>query len=265
MSQGQDQPQSQHPTRKLGCVRSDDHKLRAAPWMEHYLVASALPPLPSYVDWSRKLTQPLGMMCNDRLGCCVVSAMGHGVQHYTAAQGAEVTPPDSEIEQTYLTATGGIDEGMQISDGMDIMLRTGLSGHKGMSKLLISPQNDRALRYAIYLFGGVYFGLSLTHESLQNQTGVWDIPESVRWRDRNFYRPDENDGHCVYCPSYRANGTFDIKSWAMNFNMTPRYKGACVNEAWVLLPADWNDGDGIAPNAIDWKTLVRDFPALAAA
>jgi len=254
---------SDHPARKLGCKRSDPHKLQALPWFDHYLVASALPPLPQYVDWSVKLTQPLGMMCNDRLGCCVISAQGHAIQHFTAAQGNEVTPPDSEIEAMYLGATGGVDEGMQISDGVELMIKTGLSGHKYLAELALSPHNIKALKYGVYMYGGIFFGVSLTEESLHNTAGVWDIPQWVRPRQRGMYQPDPDLGHCVYCYGFDAQGNMLIDSWGMKFKVTPRYLGACMNEARIVIPADWNDADQKAPNALDWKTLVADFPAIA--
>ena len=46
--------------------------------MARYL-ASGLPPAPPAVDYTRGITD-FGMMLNDRLGCCTIAAVGHGVQ-----------------------------------------------------------------------------------------------------------------------------------------------------------------------------------------
>jgi hypothetical protein len=46
--------------------------------------------------------QDWGMMLNDRLGCCTISAVGHAVQTWTAnALGRELTVPDSSILEYY--------------------------------------------------------------------------------------------------------------------------------------------------------------------
>jgi hypothetical protein len=89
-------------TMKLGKrpQRHDDRTLKLARYLTGARQARPLQP-PASVDYTHDM-KDWGMMLNDRLGCCTISAVGHAVQTWTAnALGRELTVPDSTILEYY--------------------------------------------------------------------------------------------------------------------------------------------------------------------
>jgi hypothetical protein len=89
-------------TMKLG-KRPQRHDVRTLKLARYLTGAGQAQPLqpPASVDYTHGM-QDWGMMLNDRLGCCTISAVGHAVQTWTAnALGRELTVPDSSILEYY--------------------------------------------------------------------------------------------------------------------------------------------------------------------
>ena len=89
-------------TMKLG-KRPQRHDVRTLKLARYLTGAGQAQPLqpPASVDYTHGM-QDWGMMLNDRLGCCTISAVGHAVQTWTAnALGRELTVPDSTILEYY--------------------------------------------------------------------------------------------------------------------------------------------------------------------
>jgi hypothetical protein len=264
------------PTRKCGRQQSDPAKLRSALPMEHFLIAANIPPLPAAINWGSKVARPMGPMLNNQLGDCVIAAQGHAIQCATANASQEFTPPDSDVLAGYMAVTGAEgaafdpqtganDNGCQLSDGIDYMIRTGMSGHKYLAKLALNAQNFRSIQYGIYLFGFVFLGVDLTPATLKS-IDTWDIPASIPyWRRHLMHEntPDPNLGHAVPAWGYGADGSLEIASWGGDFRATPRWQQACIKEVWVAVPVDWANTAGMAPNMFDMKTLESYLPGIA--
>lgn len=263
--------------RMLGCKKSDPRKIRRAASMEHYLVAANLPRLPQATNWRSRLNAAtLGAMLNDQWGCCVVSAQGHSIQAYTACASQEVTVPDSSILNGYIAMTGEEgaafnpgppavnDNGVQLSDGIDYMINTGIDGHMFLAKLSINPRNFTSIQYGLALFGIVQIGVSLTPQTLQS-TDTWDIPAHIPFFHRHEYTPNPSLGHAIAVVDYNADGSLVVISWGQFFTVTPAWQAACIDEAWVPLSPDWANTAGMAPNMLDWETLKADYPSIALA
>ena len=57
----------------------------------------ALPKAPAVVDWTTKVPN-YGMLCNDRLGCCVIAGMMHLAMQQRAFAGLPVVvPSDADV------------------------------------------------------------------------------------------------------------------------------------------------------------------------
>jgi hypothetical protein len=181
--------------------------------LARYMTA-ALPAPPSSVDWSHGITD-FGMMCNDRLGCCTIGAVGHAVQTWTVnALGRETTVPDSTILEYYekwdgynpadpSTDQGGVEldvlndwrqqefSGVSLDAYVAVELGTRDSG-QGASE----PEAPLPIAQAIWLFGGAYIGIELPIRAQKQD--VWDVPANPGPEDE----PGSWGGHAVYLVGY---------------------------------------------------------------
>lgn len=251
--------------RKLGknAPKRDPRRLM----MVKYL--PVLPPIPSAVDWTGKVAQPIGMMLNDRQGCCTCSAVGHGIQIVTAANGAELTIPDPAVENIYVTvtgeegaafdpATGANDNGAAITDVLDIWRNAGVAGHKLGAYVDVEPSNLDHVKAAIALFGVVDIGLALP-VSAQSQA-VWDLTDPTMQGDA---APNSWGGHSVIIAAYdSAKKLITCATWGQWLQMTEAFFLAYCDEAHALLSDDWVSGAKSAPSGFDMAALQADLAAL---
>ena len=61
---------------------------------------------PDAVDWTKRASDDFGQMLNDQLGDCTCAAIAHIIQCWTAANGKEITLPDSAVLALYKAACG---------------------------------------------------------------------------------------------------------------------------------------------------------------
>jgi hypothetical protein len=266
------------------------HDLRATPTLGLFLKAATLPPLPaSGSNWFNAMKWPTGPMLNLQIGLCTIAAMGHLVQLATANTGAEFTPPDSDILAGYETVTAlegqaynpnaplnaqgenPTDTGCALIDVVKYFVANGLSGHKFAGYLAVNPKNQLETAYAIYLFGNVIDGVNLTSNALNNvqggtpaAPGVWDIPEPrglFHRRQQPQYIPDPTKGHAILAGAQDAQGNVLYDSWGDCFLATPAWQAGCVEERYVLIPADW-EANTVAPNGLDVTALNSYLAAL---
>jgi hypothetical protein len=275
-------------TRHLGRKKADPRKARASLSMELALVSANLPPLPSSTDWRSKLSGPLGPMLNDQEGCCTASAQGHTWQLLSATAGpVEITVPDLAVQTAYVgvtTAEGAAanphypgfnpsailvngenptDTGCQLGDMIDWVIANGLGGYDfAGAKLSLNPKNFASFQYALWLFGNLQLGVSLTPEALQNTSGVWDIPAHPGFFKRKQYIPDPELGHAVAAFDFNADGSLILGSWGGEYLATPSWLSGCVDEALVILPKNWKTSGNLAPNMIDNNLLASYYPAI---
>ncbi len=238
-------------------ARIDRRTLR----LEQYLNPAQLPPLPDECSWADKI--PAGgwpMMANDQLGDCTCAAAGHMIEAWTANTGQPFTPADADIVAAYSAVsgynpqTGANDDGAVELDVLNYWRQHGIAGHPIAAYVAIDPRNVDHVRAAIYLFGGIYIGLSLPL-SAQNQR-VWSVPFFGAWGHGS---PGSWGGHAVPNLAYDANGMTCV-TWGALMRMTWAFFHTYCDEAYAVLSADWiNQQAGKSPAGFDLATLEADL------
>lgn len=146
------------PVGKLGCLPgSIPVGLRELP----YYAAGPLPKAPPYVtapafgDW--------GMLANDTLGDCGVAGLEHGFEaDATIVADRETFPTADQASAYYLTYTGGQDSGVVLSSYLAHVRSAGYYGHTVDSYAPVAVHDIPTLHTAIYLYGFVYTGITVT-------------------------------------------------------------------------------------------------------
>lgn len=255
------------PIYKLGCQprKIDPRTLRFA----RYLSATTPPPPPS-VNWGAKLGA-IGMMLNDRMGCCTIASLGHAKQVMTAANGNEVTVADAAILDGYVTITGAEgaaynpstgqnDNGANELDVLNHYRQQGFFGEKLDAYAAVTQTSQREVMDSIHLMGGCYLGVALPI-AWQN-AAVWDVPQQISIFSRREWQPGSWGGHAVYSHAYDAAGV-EVTTWGGKMKMTWRAFFTYVQEAYALYKrSDWLNANRTAPNGFDDTALMSDVTAL---
>jgi len=256
-----------HSIRKLGKrpYRHDPRNLQFA----KYLIPDKLPTPQPHTDWSQKVSSPIGMHLNDRIGDCVCAAVANAIELITANTGKQVSVPDSQVLKMYEVIGGYIpgqpstDNGALISDGLNYWHNTGVKDSTGVTHKLgaylqIDPSNVAHRELAIELFGWVNLGVMLP-VTAQGQDGLWQCADDLTSSDG---APGSWGGHSViqndYSPTGRGVMTWNVKLWGMSGNFDRDY----IDEAWTGISDDWVENIGLAPSGFDMPQLIGDLAAL---
>lgn len=202
-----------------------------------------------------------GVLKNDVLGCCVVSAIGHMLMLETAHTGTVVVPSLDEVIQFYSAisgydpATGANDNGAAITDGLERWRTVGLSGHKILAWAQVDYQNFYHVKQAIWLFGGLNIGIRVPQSAMDQFSAgqFWDVVP--------------NDGgivglHSIPNFGYGSQGTNCI-TWGQRQGMTWPWFSAYVEEAYVIISSDWlNQATQLTPSGFDIAALRNDLLSL---
>jgi hypothetical protein len=222
-----------------------------------------LPNAPAKVDFSDKV-KTWGMMLNDKLGCCTISAAGHEIQQWTANAGTQQTPPDSSILSAYEAVSGyrpgqpDTDSGANMLDVLKYWRKNGIAGHKIGAFAALDPTNLDHIRTAVWLFGSAYLGIALP-TSAQKQD-VWDVPAGGATGDG---KPGSWGGHAVEIAGFSPEGVF-VVTWGAVKLMTWNFFKTYVEEAYAIISQDFL-ADGKTPNnGLDMATLKADLKAVTA-
>jgi len=255
--------QTSIPSRKLGKLppRHDRRTLHFANY-----VRDQLPQPPASCAWSGKVAS-WPMMLNDRLGDCAIAGPGHQIEAWTANAGAEFTPTDDQILAAYSAvsgydpATGAGDNGCVELDVLNYWRANGIAGHKIGAFVALEPRNHQQVQEGLWLFGGVYIGLSLPL-SAQNQQ-VWSAPVAP-WLAHMLpqYQPGSWGGHAVYVVDYDQRGLTCV-TWGALQRMTWSFLDTYCDEAWGIVSQDWIEQSGQAPSGFDLAALTADLAELA--
>jgi hypothetical protein len=226
-------------------VKQDSRNLK----LTRYLIPAELPPIPPSMDWGRQ-GQTWPMMLNDELGCCTWATAGHMVQTWTANAGAEVIIPDSTIRAGYLKMSPG-DVGCYELDVLNHWRKEGIGGHKITAFVGLDEANVDHIKAAVYLFGGVYIGLSLPLTAQEQVGKVWQV---VKGPGSN---PGSWGGHAVNIVGYMPDGLICI-TWGAEQVMTWKFWKKYTDESYGIISPDFFKS-GKSPNGFDRNTLIYDL------
>lgn len=232
----------------------DGRALRLADYLDPQLTA------PATCDNTKGVTD-WGMLANDRLGCCTISAVAHLIQTWRLSlDGRLLVVPDEDVVEYYERWDGYVDGDPVTDQGgaeLDVLKKWRSStftisgvGHNLKAFVNPAPKNRGHLKLGIYLFGAIYLGLALPM-SAQSQK-VWDVDTS--WA--GF--PGTWGGHAVSVAAYDEKEVL-IQTWGQNQRATWEFIDTYCDEAHILMSdTDW----GNMPEGIDYVNLQNDLNLL---
>lgn len=213
--------------------------------------------IPLSCNWYSKI-ENIGMMLNDNIGDCTCATMGHMIQSWTVNDGVQINIPDYEILEVYknisgYTGTPDTDNGAIVLDALKYWKKFGVGNRKIGAYVEVDTKNIDEIKAAIWLFGGVYYGIALPN-SIENQN-IWDTP----WYGPYFSgRKGTLGGHALSAHGYSTDIISNI-TWGKIQQMTNRFAITYADEAYAILSDDWLGIDNKAPNLFDGETLLNDL------
>lgn len=238
---------------KLGRVQSreDARTLR----LSSYLAERAYQAPPFARDWTKPVTYRL----NDRLGCCTISALAHGVDIAAQHHGDPITITDADVERLYRKVSGydgtpSTDRGAQMIDALIAAKKEGwIDGF-----VRVNLDDIIEVIAAINLFEFVYVGARLPRRILSQGT-TWTLPPlAERTADD---RPDSLGGHAWIWTGFDRTWLKGLP-WITEVYQSYAHASLYVDEGWATIPRGWVRGDRPAPNGFDLAKLVDDLRAI---
>jgi hypothetical protein len=234
--------------------------------MKNYLLRS-LPDPPATMDETPLAMPSLSrMFLNDQLGDCIIAALyGHqrGVWSANASNGkAIVLPTDDDIQKTYSRLFGYVpgdpttDTGGIIQDALNDLINSKIiDGY-----VSVNAHDQIELKTAIWLFGGVTFGMGLPDEWTHDLSNLkWTVAGDS----------DPANGHCFICPGKYDDTTVGTSTWgqigSMDYDSCAKYATKSNGgECWAILSPDWiSKTTQKAPIGIDRSQLAADLDAIS--
>ena len=235
-------------------VRHDARTLKLAKYLPQ------LPTPPPVCDWGAKVSV-WGMCCNDRLGCCTVSAIDHMLTGWIKNDtGVEFAVTDAQTVLAYSAITGynpktgANDNGAVELDVLNYWRNKGIAGKKILAYVKLAENNADHLKISCFLFGGVYIGVSLPL-SAQGQK-LWDVVD-----DPIRSQPGSWGGHAIPIVGYNDVGPVCV-TWGELQPMTWAFFFKYCDEAYAIISRDWTGTDDMAPCGFDFAQLAVDLAEL---
>jgi hypothetical protein len=246
-----------HSDKALGRLprRIDDRTLRLA----RYLTPE-LPAPPAHLDYASAVPS-WPMYGNDALGDCFWAMIGHLIQADTAAAGSIVTLPEDAIVSAYSACTGyrpsdpSTDQGTVMLDGMNYWRHTGVGGHKIVAYAAVNPRNDREVRAAMTIFGGLCVGANMPITAQRQHT--WTAGRGERGA------PGSWGGHAIPNVGYRKSaGPYLTPSWGDLLAMTRGFMHRYVDELYAAVTEDFINRQGMTPQGLNLQQMLDDLHAV---
>ena len=227
--------------------------------------ATALPPPPVLIDYTKLMPANFGMMLNDNLGDCTCAAYYHARQVWSFnAGGTEITESDLNVERMYLEACGynpiipGPGPGGDEQSVLSYLLNTGApvgtlgrARDKILAFLEVDPTNIVDVKQTIYECGVAYIGFPVP-QNVSYDNPVWDYDPSA---------PMTGDGHAVVLVGYDEQGATAI-SWGKLYKLTWAFITNIVDEVYAIVDNSWVSAKGTTPAGLTLAQIQAQMQAL---
>ena len=230
-----------------GPVRHDPRTLQLSKYLD------IIPPYPPVCDWGKN-TPIWGMMLNDNIGDCTCAAAGHQIMAWCNENEVKVNITDGDILEAYKILSGydpnngTNDNGAVELDVLNLWRKRGIAGHKLLAFAALQKNNTEHVKSACWMFGGVYIGLALPSECLNQE--VWDVIPGME--------KGSLGGHAVPVIGYNEKGPICI-TWGFPKQMTWEFYLAFCDEAYALLGTEWMGTGGATPSGFKLDLLISDL------
>lgn len=223
-------------------------------------IVAAIPRAASYmpsdwpalgIDWTRNMpAEAWGMALNDKLGCCTASGAAHSLMTWGSYGKLSYTPlTDPDVLDLYIATSGykpgqpSTDKGALCTDVLSHWLDNPVGGRKLSAFARVNPQNAAEVRAAVEIFGGLYVGVRLTQQQV-------DDAGDYAWSPA----PGADLGHCIWIPAANQVALRCI-TWGMIQDLTWEFMASQCDEAYALLHPNWLSS-GRTPEGLDVKALM---------
>jgi hypothetical protein len=218
------------------------------------LLPKAIPQPPAKVDVTTGVTK-WPMYANDHLGDCTCAAVGHMLEVWTEqATNSPRILTDVQVIALYNLVNNGQDQGANMLDVLHQMREgAGLAGDKVFAYASVDTKRADLVKAATWLFTGLYIGIQMP-VSAQKQTGPntsWDVAMGPDGQAGSW------GGHAVNVIAFDGNG-LTVVTWGALQKMTWAFWNAYVDEAWALIPVDYEHLKGVLQaNGFDFAQLQQ--------
>lgn len=229
--------------------------------MAHYEL-DTLPAAPSSVAMP---SGPWPMFWNDAIGDCAIACPGHEIEAWGRSSKLGTDVAASAVLAAYEAISGykpadpknpttnETDVGCVVNDVLNYWRHIGIGNDKITGYVKIDVRSDLELRQAIWLFGGVYLGLSLPASAQAEVGRVWTVHHGTQGE------PGTWGGHAVPLLAYSTRRYYGV-TWGAQQAMTPGFVHRYADEAFAVLSADWIASlTHKAANGFDFATLQADL------
>lgn len=186
-------------------------------------------PVPKGVSW--------GMYQNDVIADCTCAAVAHMIENWDAREVAYAreAPTDALVLDLYSRVNGGRDEGAFALDVLNEWCAHGLGADTITGFAKVDHTDLDRMRYATWVFGGLYIGLDLPLTAQAQGHAPWAyIPAAGRRAHKGSW-----GGHAVDVVGYDPAGV-TIITWGREQRMTWDFWRHYCDEAFCVFDyADW--------------------------
>ena len=205
-----------------------------------YLTDKLAPPPPKYDDLVQvyknlKVNNPavlFPMDGNDAVGDCTIAGVAHAITVWQGKIKKKDIPSASDVLKLYYHLTGGPDTGLNELDVLNYWRSNGALGEKILAFAKVNVKNQKHIKSAICLFGGVYLGFQVQQDCIQ------DFNAHKPWTPG----PLTNEGHCVVAVGYDEKEV-TVLTWGNTQQGTWAWWDECVDEAYAILPSEAKAAD----------------------
>jgi len=248
-------------TYKRGRIRPERAALDALPRFAASPAVQSLPNPPASCNQATPASYS-GTLGNTTAGDCTIAGVLRLMQSWssrTAATPLQFTDAQAldvySALEGYDPATGQPDNGMVETDVLDYWVKTGVYGNKLAGYSAIDPQEIEHVKQAIWIYGGVYLGLSLP-EVAEQQTNAgqpWDL---------SWYQSRVLGGHCVVGLEYDETYIY-VGTWGQRQPVTWRFFQRYFDAAYAPANGLWIGPEGKTPGGLTMDGLTADLNYVA--
>lgn len=241
-------------------------------WSALRMRASTGATAPLVCSYTKGLPVALGVMLNDRLGCCAEAGYYHADQVWSVAAGKPLlTEPDSCVEalyetQGYVPGRPSTDQGTVLQSLLAYLVQTGAPMADGSRQKLaafveIDPANAGDLNRATYEGGLVYIGMNVPAYAERALNTLGGVLDTDPLGDQTIV-----GGHCVISAGYGPGFREFISYGNAGYRMTTAFWNQNVDECYALVSKEFCNASGLTPlgiSLVDWDTQMNAIRGVA--
>lgn len=199
-----------------------------------------------------------GMLANDKVGDCTIASALHIIKAWLAYRGVAYNPTDADAIAIYRELTGydpadpSTDNGAALLDIAKAWRNQGILGHKIGAFMTIDPTNIDQVKLAIYMFGCVYAGVTIT------QMAQVEYERNAAWEctSPRFCLARVMGGHAVPWVGY-GEDFIQTVTWGKLISAKYAWVQKYSDEAIIPVGPEFVSKDRPAPNGFRLDQLLE--------